>query len=160
MPPMRSSPPPTRRQRIGLLLYAHPFELALGGILVVNGIRFALDTETASRSVAELPTWALTVYILVSMAGGILTLSGLWVGERRNGRGLEASGLWMVAASYAGFGFLITALYGGMALTTALVCAVVASACILRAKAIRRTQTIILETLREGPQDHSGGFDL
>lgn len=160
MPPMRTVPPPTSRQRLNLLLFAHPFEMALGGILVVNGIRFALDTQTASASVAELPPWALAVYVLVSMAGGILTLTGLWVGERRNGRGLEASGLWMVAASYAGFGFLITALYGTLAITTALVCGVVASACILRARAIRKTQTIILETLREGAQDHSRGANL
>ena len=64
-----------QQPRIPLVLLTHPFELALGAVLIINGLRgFAGDI---SPSLATLPQWLQVVYLAVSTVGGTGVVTGL-----------------------------------------------------------------------------------
>ena len=141
-------PPPDRRRhspRIPVVLYAHPFELALGAALLVNGVRGF--TGSLSPSVDQLPQLPLALYLIVSTVGGLGVVLGL-VTERKT---IERSALYLVAAAYAAYGILLVSTNGAAGIAT--VAAVVAAACVLRAKAIRKAAQIVLATLITSRED-------
>jgi hypothetical protein len=137
-------PPPEHRRhspRLPVVLYAHPFELALGAALIVNGVRGFVGS--LSPSVDQLPQLPLALYLVVSTVGGLGVVIGLVV-ERK---AIERSALYLVAASYAAYGILLVSTNGAAAIASATVAGVVAAACVLRAKAIRKAAQIVLATL-------------
>lgn len=148
-----SPPPPTHPARLNLLLHTHPFEVALGLALLVNGIRGFLGQF--SPSVTELPALPLFMYLGVSVLGGLGTLIGLWRTDHPEGKIIERASLWLVAASYAGFALLVVAGNGAAGIATGSTTLIVAAACIFRARAIRKAQRLILEQLRA--QNRPGG---
>ena len=143
------APPTPRRRRFALpvVFYAHPFELALGAALIVNGVRGF--TGSLSPSVDQLPQLPLALYLIVSTVGGLGVVLGL-VTERKT---IERSALYLVAAAYAAYGILLVSTNGAAGIATATVAAVVATACLLRASAIAKTERVILATLREANAD-------
>lgn len=143
------APPTPRRRRFALpvVFYAHPFELALGAALIVNGVRGF--TGSLSPSVDQLPQLPLALYLIVSTVGGLGVVLGL-VTERKT---IERSALYLVAAAYAAYGILLVSTNGAAGIATATVAAVVAAACVLRAKAIRKAAQIVLATLITSRED-------
>ena len=141
------APPTPRRRRFALpvVFYAHPFELALGAALIVNGVRGF--TGSLSPSVDQLPQLPLALYLIVSTVGGLGVVLGL-VTERKT---IERSALYLVAAAYAAYGILLVSTNGAAGIAT--VAAVVAAACVLRAKAIRKAAQIVLATLITSRED-------
>lgn len=149
---MTSPPPPeTRRRsfRLPVVLYAHPFELAFGTVLVLNGIKALLTGDLSPSVDAALPTFQLLAYRLMGLAGGIGVLVGLALRTRTIGRTIERAALWLTASSYAAYAVVIVGVFGTQAAWTALTAGAVALGCVLRAVAIRKTDRIILRQLRK-----------
>src|SRR5207237_6571076 len=125
---------------------AHPFELALGGVLVANGARgFAGEV---SPSLALLPDWLVLAYLVVSTIGGVGVITGLTVTIRRRpgfGVALERSALFLVAASYVALAAAILQANGSGGAGVGATLSVVAAACLLRAHAIRLTAKTIFQ---------------
>jgi hypothetical protein len=148
---MTSPPPPEHRRRklppLPVVLYAHPFELALGAALIVNGARGFVGS--LSPSVDQLPQLPLALYLIVSTVGGLGVVIGLITGRKT----IERSALYLVAASYAAYGILLVSANGTAAIASAIVTVVVAAACVLRAKAIRKAAQIVLATLITSRED-------
>lgn len=145
MPP-RIRPPRRRRLTLPVVFYAHPFELALGAALVINGVRGIVGDNTPS--VDALPPLPRLLYLAVSTIGGLGVVIGLWTHRKA----VERASLFLVAAAYATVGILIVATNGTNG-TVATVAAVVGAACVLRAIAIRRAALIVLATLTEARRD-------
>lgn len=146
MPP-RIRPPRRRRLTLPVVFYAHPFELALGAALVINGVRGIVGDNTPS--VDALPPLPRLLYLAVSTIGGLGVVIGLWTHRKA----VERASLFLVAAAYATVGILIVATNGTNGIATATVAAVVGAACVLRAIAIRRAALIVLATLTEARRD-------
>lgn len=144
--------PRQRRTRVNLLVHAHPFELALGFALVINGLRGVLGDY--SPSVGDLPAPALVLYLVVTVIGGLGTIIGLWLADditvtvNDPGKIIERASLWLVSASYAGFAVLVVYANGTAGLAAGLTAIVIAAACIFRTRAIRRAQRVILEQIQ------------
>lgn len=142
--------PATSRRNIKLTLLTHPFELALGAALAINGIAGLVGFATAS--VAALPAYARIPYLAISLVGGIGVVIGLLSNDPPRhvgfGKSLERASLFLVAASYAGLGVALIGFNGPAGIPTGLVQLVIGVACLLRAKAIRLTALTILEQIR------------
>lgn len=163
MGPMRH--PPTRhssnRRDLPLVLYTHPFELALGAALALNGIRGIFGS--VSPSLETLPAIPLGLYVVVSTIGGIGVITGILLGgndltaHRGLGMSLERAGLFCVASAYLGLAVLLLSNNGDASITTAVVYVVIGAGCLLRTRAIRRAARIIIEQLRYAHQTTPGG---
>jgi len=141
------------RPRVPIVIYAHPFELFLSAVLVINGARPLVTRET-SPAIAELSPVVVGILTAMGLTGGVLMLVGLLSRTKPVGRVIERVGLWLAASAYLGYA---VALYGAYPLT--LVWANVATAvgmgtaCIARERAIRKTELTILRTLRKANRD-------
>lgn len=146
--PIRLMAPRHARVRIPLVLLTHPFELALGSVLVINGIRgWSGDLST---SLADLPEWLTLTYLIVSTGGGIGVVTGIVLrADHLVGLGvrLERSSLFLVAAAYFTLAIAILGANGRGGLGIALTLMVITMACILRAVAIKKASRTILHTL-------------
>ena len=136
-------------RNLRLVALAHPFELALGAALALNGLRGLLGSVSPSvDALAELPR---ILYLAVSSLGGIGVIVGLILNDPPRhfglGKAIEQASLYLVAASYAVLALIIVAGNGWPGVATALVSLVVGGACLLRAHAIALTSAIILEEL-------------
>lgn len=152
-PPPPESTPPRRRFQLPVVLYAHPFELAFGVVLVLNGVK-ALATGDLTPSVnATLPTFQLLAYRLMGLAGGLGVLVVLALRTRTVGRTIERSALWLTASSYLAYAVVLVGVFGTPAAWNALTAGAVGVGCILRAIAIRKTDRIILRQLRKANAD-------
>lgn len=147
--------PPTTRRNVRLTLLAHPFELALGAALVINGAAGFAGYPTAS--VASLPELPQLLYLTVSTLGGLGVIIGLILNDPPShiglGKSLERASLFLVASSYLALAVLLVGRNGSPGIPTGVVVSVVAAACLLRAHAIRKTALIILATLREAESE-------
>lgn len=152
-----------KRPEMPVVLLTHPFELALGALLVVNAIRFLAFSEV-TPSLDALPLAPRLLYLTVSALGGIAVVTGLFLNDRAGKRyeraalgiALERAALFLVAASYAGLGILIVGVNGRAGIGTALVTTVVAAACILRTVAIRRSVQAVTRALKRARQEDGG----
>lgn len=144
-------PKPTGvRRRIPVLLYAHPFEVTLGVILVVNGVR-QLATGDSSPAIDDaLPPVELLLYRVAGLVGGIAILAGLATRSHAAGRTIERAGLWLVAGSYAAYLVMLVAEYGVLSDATynLLTSTAVLLGAVFRALAIRKTERVVLAQLR------------
>lgn len=142
--------PATSRRNIRLTLLTHPFELALGAALAINGVTGLVGFATAS--VAALPAYARIPYLAISLLGGIGVVVGLLANDPPRhvgfGKSLERASLFLVAASYGGLGLALIGFNGLAGVPTGLVAILIGVACLLRAKAIRITALTILEQVR------------
>jgi hypothetical protein len=136
------------RRVIPLVLLTHPFELALGGVLVINGVRgFFGDVST---SLAALPHWLVIVFLVVSTVGGAGVTVGLILrSDHLVGLGvrLERSSLFLVAASYFTLAVAILQTNGKGGIGVAATLIFVMAGCLLRARAIYMASKTILHTL-------------
>ena len=141
--------PATSKRNIKLTLLAHPFELALGAALAINGLAGLVGYP--SPSVAALPLVVRLGYLAISLLGGIGVV-GLILNDPPShvglGKSLERASLYLVAASYLALAVMLVGNNGVIGIPTALVALVVGGACILRAQAIRKAALIILEQIR------------
>lgn len=135
-------------------LYTHPFELALGVVLVINGVRGIANSF--SPSVGSLPLVPLILFLIVSTLGGVgvivsfLAFKPATTGPPRfTGPRLERASLFLVAASYAAVAALLIGVNGWDGFAQGLLCIVIALACILRTVAIARASKIIVRQLTE-----------
>lgn len=148
-----------RRDRLPLAFYTHPFELALGAALVLNGFQGLLGEVLPS--VAELPEVTRVLYLVVSVLGGVGTLVGVILNDPPTHINLslavERAALILVAVSYAVLAVIIVGRNGADGVATTTVSLVIAAACLLRVVAIRRAATIILEQLVERTRQQDGG---
>lgn len=139
---------PTRRPSLPLVLLGHPFELALGGVLVVNGVRGFLGE--ISPSLALLPEWLVMAYLVLSTIGGLGVITGLFLrADHLVGFGvrLERSSLFLVSASYFTLAVAILQSNGSGGIGVATTLTVIMAACLLRARAIHNASKAILHTL-------------
>jgi hypothetical protein len=146
--PLRVMAPAHARVRIPLVLLTHPFELALGSVLAINGVRGWLGD--LSSSLLDLPEWLTLAYLIVSTIGGVGVVAGIVLrADHLVGLGvrLERSSLFLVAASYTTLALAILNVNGRGGLGIALTLLVITLACILRAVAIKKASTTILHTL-------------
>lgn len=139
-----------------LVVDTHPLELALGAVLVVNGVR-GLVFGYVSPSVDALPAPVYLLYLVVSTLGGIGALTGLFLTDRAGrsyeraatGLRLERSSLYLVAAAYASLGILVLGANGRAGLGTGILTGIIAFACWRRTKAIRRAVQVVTRELRK-----------
>lgn len=144
-PPRRPRRPPS----LPVILYAHPFELAVGVAFVVIGLR-ALIEGTTTPSVDRLPDVPLALYRLASTVGGVGIIAGLLARAHPIGRAIERAALYTTSGAWAGYAVLIIAVQGSRnGFATALIAITLAAACLFRARAIAKTERVILATLRE-----------
>lgn len=139
---------PPRRRDLPVVLYAHPFELALGVAFTVIGLR-AIFEGTTTPSVDQLPELPLLLYRAATTLGGLGVIAGLIARAHALGRTVERASLYAVAGTWAGYSVLGLAYQGredgfGVAIITL----AIAAACLLRALAIRKTERVILAQLR------------
>lgn len=143
--------PATSRRNIKLTLLTHPFELALGAALAINGVAGLIGFATAS--VAALPPFVRYPYLAISLLGGLGVIVGLIANDPPRhvgfGKSLERASLFLVAASYAGLGVALIGGNGWGGTPSAIVALVIGVACVLRATAIRITALTILAQVRQ-----------
>ena len=136
-----------QQPRIPLVLLTHPVELAVGAVLMINGLRgFAGDI---SPSLATLPQWLQMVYLAVSTVGGTGVVTGLLarVPDGVVALAVERASLFLVAAAWLALSAVILKANGTGGMGIALTLAVIAGACLLRARAIKLAARVILRTL-------------
>lgn len=155
MPP--AAPPRPGRRRFGLrryrlgvpvVLYAHPFELGVGAAFVILGLR-GIIAGTSGPSVDALPEVPLLMYRVASMLAGAGIVVGLMLREHPVGRAIERAACYVLASALLAFALLVVGHNGGIAIPSALVSAFIGVACFFRARAIRKTELVICETLTE-----------
>lgn len=140
--------PSRRRRDLPVVLYAHPFELALGVAFTLIGLR-ALVEGTTTPSVDQLPELPLLLYRVASTIGGIGLIVGLLARAHALGRTIERASLYAVSGTWAGYSVLVVAVQGWRdGFSTAAITLAIAAACLLRALAIRKTERVILAQLR------------
>lgn len=134
------------RRPLPVALYTHPFEIALGLVLLLLGVTGFFGTP--SPAVASLPMLQLAIYNAVSAVGGAGLLFGIFRHDppRQIGIGvaLERASLYLVASAYAGRGVLVVAHNGYAGASTGILTAILATACLFRAAAIRRTSKAVV----------------
>jgi hypothetical protein len=146
--PLRVIESKRTRVRIPLIFLTNPFEMALGGVLVLNGIRGFLGE--VSPSLAALPHWLTVSYLILSTLGGLGVIVGLSLrADHLVGLGvqLERASLYLVAASYFTLAMAILQANGAGGIGVALTLMVVTLACLGRAAGIRLATKTILHTL-------------
>ncbi len=145
------APPTPRRRRFALpvVFYAHPFELLVGVALIVIGLRAALE-GTTTPSVDSLPDLPLLLYRAATTLGGIGVIAGLIA----LGRTVERASLYTVAGAWFSYSVLVIGVQGWRdGFASAAITGLIATACLLRASAIAKTERVILATLREANAD-------
>lgn len=160
--------PPTHRPRnlgpvrraidrlppLPVVFYAHPFELALGIVLVVNALRAFTAGDVSPALDSALPPSIRLVYQTASLLGGIGVLAGLRYRAHPPGRVIERSALILMGCVYASFVVVLVGTYGPtVAWSSATNAAAIAAACGLRARAIRKAERVILHQLRSAKGD-------
>lgn len=138
-----------RRIRLPILFYAHPFELVLGFLLVLSGIRALIDGDTTPSVNAALPPSILVAFQTMSFLAGLGIMSGLILRTYATGRMLERAGLWLAVSAYGGYGIVLAGTYPMSLIWANFTTAVgIALAFGLRARALRRSELVILKVLR------------
>lgn len=138
-----------RRKPIGVLLYSHPFEVALGVAFLVNAARAILE-GTSAPSVDALPPLPLFLYRLASGAAGLGILAGVWWGDRPLGSAIRRAALYVIAGVWSSYAVLLVTFNGiGPAFSTATTLAALAVACVIKGLAIRKADRVVLAALRE-----------
>lgn len=135
---------PPRRRDLPVVLYAHPFELALGVAFTVIGLR-AIFEGTTTPSVDQLPELPLLLYRAATTLGGLGVIAGLIA----LGRTVERASLYTVAGTCVAYSVLVVSVQGWRdGFSAAAITLAIAAACLLRALAIRKTERVILAQLR------------
>jgi hypothetical protein len=145
---------PPRRRDLPVVLYAHPFELLVGVALIVIGLRAALE-GTTTPSVDSLPDLPLLLYRAATTVGGIGIVAGLLNRDRlRDGKAIERASLYVVSGAWFSYSVLVIGVQGWRdGFASAAITGLIATACLLRASAIAKTERVILATLREANAD-------
>lgn len=135
------------------MFYAHPFELALGVVLVVNSLR-AFTGDASPALDAVLSPGLRLVYQVASFLGGVGVLVGLHFRAHPRGRNIERSAILLSGCVYASFVVVLIDTYGlALAWSSATNSAAIAGACWLRVRAISKANRVILTQLRKAQQD-------
>lgn len=151
---MTTPPPaaaPRHRARLPVLLYAQPFEVAFGLILLLSSLR-ALGVAGPS-SVAELGDGLRYAYAAACAVAGALLLVGLAGRAHAFYRALEKAGLFLAVGVFSSFGAAILLEPDGQ--LSGVIQLLVAGACLCRALAIREAERIVLDELRTANLDGS-----
>ena len=150
-PPSR--PRSARRGRIPVVLYAHPFEVALGVAFVVIGLRTLIEGQT-TPAVDALPDLPHLLYRVVSVLGGVGVLVGIALRRHAAGRTVERASLYAVAGAWAAYAVVVIDAHGWRGgFATSALAVLIAAACLLRTLAIRKTERVILAQLRTANRD-------
>lgn len=155
-PPPTPSPPPRpsrklRPSRIPLLLLAHPFELAIALLMAVSVAHVAQRPQALA---ALLPRPLVYSWVALGLVSVFALTAGLLWRHQAAGRAVEKAGLYLMAGT-----MLAYAIAFGAALPFAEAWPVVTQlgaigvASVLRAIAIRRTERIVLNQLRNATAD-------
>lgn len=144
--------PPRQRRDLPVVLYAHPFELAIGAAFILLGLK-GLVGGHSSPSVDALPDLSLVLYRLAELAAGIGILVGLAVRDKPIGRAVERAACYVLASALVAFAVLLVGRNGAAGWDVALVCAFIGLACFLRARALVKTERVILAELRRANRD-------
>lgn len=146
---MPQPPPSFSRRNFRLTLLAHPFELAIGAALAINGVRGFFGG--LSPSMTTIPAVSLYLFLVTSTLGGLGVVVGLILNDPPRhqgfGKALERSSLFLVAYSYAALALILVVVNGWPGVATGIVTLLIAAACLLRARAIRLASEVILEQL-------------
>jgi hypothetical protein len=142
-------PPSFSRRNFRLTLLAHPFELAIGAALAINGVRGFFGG--LSPSMTTIPAVSLYLFLITSTLGGIGVVIGLILNDPPQhqgfGKALERSSLFLVASSYGALALIIVGVNGWPGVATGIITLLIAGACLLRARAIKLAAEVILEQL-------------
>jgi len=133
------------------MFYAHPFELALGFVMVISGIRAFISGESSPSINDALPEELLLAFQIISFLAGVCLLAGLALRSNAFGRTIERVGTILAAGTYGGYAAILAFTVPlWLAWSTLSTTAAVALAFWLRGKAIRKTELTILRALRAG----------
>lgn len=150
--PTPSPPAPRRRKlRIPLLLLAHPFELAIGVLLATSVGKVAQYPE---RLLDVIPVGLVFAWVALGTVGVLAITGGLLWRHRALGRAVEKAGLYLLAATMLAYAVVFAArLPFAESWNIVIQLGAIGAAAIFRAAAIRRTEAVILETLRTATAD-------
>jgi hypothetical protein len=142
----------------------HPFEIGLSMALVLFGARALSDFKALPQAVDLLPWWLSLTYCVLSIAGGGMTIVGLF-GKYRYAwmSGLEKAGLWVSASAWASYAVgLLLGPFSIRATMLELALAALVWASLMRTRAITRRDTTrrqALEGIREQYEKDRGRLD-
>lgn len=135
------------------MVEAHPFELGLGLVGVVNGLR-TLATRETTPAVSQLPDAPIVALTAAGLLGGLLMLGGLLGRSKSLGRAVERAGLWLSGASYLGYtAVLLFNIPLAMSWASVTLSAILGLACLIRQHAVRKAELVILRHLRKANTD-------
>lgn len=141
------------------MLEDHPFEIGLSIALVLFGVRsFITDLQSVPLSIQEQPHVLVYVYCSLSIIGGGSVLFGLLARYKFAwAYGAERAGLFISASAWLAYvvAFLFSPLTPN---STLFMIALIAlfSACLIRARAIKRKTQVMIDALRKAKADQEG----
>lgn len=137
-----------RRLRLPTVLLTHPFELALGLVLVLILIRGLLVDQVTPSVDSTLPFWPRAAYQAASGGAGVCIVFGLLVREKwRPGKGVEQFGLWLAAGALLSYAYILGASVGWSGFVNITMSALIGIACILRNVGLRVAELLKLSIL-------------
>lgn len=143
----RTLPTSSDRRLLPLALYLHPFEVLLGVVLVLIGARsLGLGVEPPSIEQAVGPPTSYA-WLIGNLLGGILILAGVFGHAYAFPRALEKAGLYLVSGTTSAYAVALLDNVGEEAGYTVAILAAITGSCLVRARAIRRAELAVLETL-------------
>lgn len=133
---------------------AHPFELGLGLVGIVNGVRTIVTTQT-TPAVSALPDAPIVALTAAGLLGGLFMLGGLLGRSRALGRSIERYGLWLAGGSYLGYcAVLWLNIPIAMSWSSITLSGILGIACLIRQHAVGKAERVILKALRTANEDH------
>lgn len=148
-----------RGHNLPVMLYRHPFQIALGVALATVGLRTIAFTATRPASIETLPDWLATGYAISLIIGGLGMTLGLVIAVRSTwGLAIEQFGLWLTAFGLTAYavGLLATVPPARSSLVVVILLAL-ATACIIRSRAALHDSRYSLRGIRQEANRRNGG---
>lgn len=146
--------------RLPVMLYRHPFQLALGISLAVIGARHLINTHNQPSSIDALPTWLALGYAVALIVGGAGMVVGLVISGRTTwGLAIEQVGLWITAAGLLAYalGLGLATQFTARASMAVIILLALAGACLIRSRAAILDSRYSLQGIRAEVHRRNGG---
>lgn len=136
-------------RRLPLVALTHPFELALGALLIAIAVRGALAGQVTPSIDETLPAWPRLAYQTISAGAGVGILVGLITREKwAPGRGVEKASMCLAAGAFLGYAIVLGSTLGWVAFVNVATAIVIGVACLCRAIAIHLSERLTLNAVR------------
>lgn len=149
-----------RGHKLPVLLYRHPFQIALGVSLAIIGARNLIQAHTQPESISALPAWLSHGYGVALIVGGVSMTLGLIISARTTwGHVLEQVGLWIAAAGLTAYaiGLALAVALSPRASMVIIILLALAAACVIRSWAAILDARYSLQGIRAEVHRRNGG---